>query len=271
MAIAHPSRVLELQLKKNTFKYKPGQYLFLNCPYIAKYEWHPFTISSAPEEDYVSVHIRIVGDWTTEIWNLLNPSRRLGVVQENLLTSPDGDAIFKIDGPFGAASEEVFNFNTVMLIAGGIGVTPFGAILKNIRYKINFGQQNMLQKVYFYWISRDKSAFEWFNEVLAALEQDNPQNFLEINTYLTGELTTPEIKNIVYGDSDNDMITGLQSPTHFGRPNWEEIFREKGQRHGGQTIGVFFCGPPVVSRDLLNACRANTSGSTKFVYHKENF
>lgn len=46
-------------MKKSEFKYKPGQYLFLNCPYIAKYEWHPFTITSAPEEDYVSVHIRV--------------------------------------------------------------------------------------------------------------------------------------------------------------------------------------------------------------------
>jgi hypothetical protein len=37
----------------------------------------------------------------------LNPERRLGVVQENLLTAPDGSPIFKIDGPFGAASEDV--------------------------------------------------------------------------------------------------------------------------------------------------------------------
>lgn len=59
LAIAHPSRVIELQLKKSTFKYKPGQYLFLNCPYIAGQEWHPFTISSAPEEEFVSVHIRV--------------------------------------------------------------------------------------------------------------------------------------------------------------------------------------------------------------------
>jgi hypothetical protein len=26
LAIAHPSKVIELQLKKSTFKYKPGQY-----------------------------------------------------------------------------------------------------------------------------------------------------------------------------------------------------------------------------------------------------
>lgn len=60
LAVAHPSKVIELQMKKASFKYKPGQYLFLNCPYIAKYEWHPFTITSAPEEDYVSVHIRVI-------------------------------------------------------------------------------------------------------------------------------------------------------------------------------------------------------------------
>jgi len=59
LAVAHPSRVIELQLKKSTFKYKPGQYLFLNCPYLATHEWHPITISSAPEEDYVSLHIRV--------------------------------------------------------------------------------------------------------------------------------------------------------------------------------------------------------------------
>ena len=31
------------------FRFKPGDYIFLNIPAIARYEWHPFTISSAPE------------------------------------------------------------------------------------------------------------------------------------------------------------------------------------------------------------------------------
>jgi NADPH oxidase len=45
-AIAHPSKVIELQFSKPSFSYLPGQYLYLNCPYIAKHEWHPFTITS---------------------------------------------------------------------------------------------------------------------------------------------------------------------------------------------------------------------------------
>jgi len=274
LAIAHPSRVLELQMKKSAFNYKPGQYLFLNCPYIARQEWHPFTISSAPEEQFVSVHIRIVGDWTGELWAFLNPNKKLGVIQENVVTAPDGSPIFRIDGPFGAASEEVFNFNTVMLVAGGIGVTPFGSILKSINFKLKLTNQTILEKVYFYWISRDKNAFEWFNEVLAALEQDNVNNFLEISTYLTGQLSVEEIRNVIYGlDSDTDQITGLQSPTYFGRPNWDQIFQERGQRHSGRTIGVFFCGPSVLSKQLYNMAKkySDPKTMTKFAYHKENF
>ena len=63
--IQHPSKVVEVQMKKPSMRYKPGQYLFLNCPEISRLEWHPFTISSAPEEDFTSVHIRVVGDWTS--------------------------------------------------------------------------------------------------------------------------------------------------------------------------------------------------------------
>lgn len=44
-----------------------GQYVFLNCPAISRLEWHPFTMTSAPEEDFFSVHIRLAGDWTEKL------------------------------------------------------------------------------------------------------------------------------------------------------------------------------------------------------------
>lgn len=46
-------------------------------------------------------------------------------------------------------------------------MTPFGSILKSIRFKLEQHGQTAIEKVYFYWISRDKNAFEWFSEVLA--------------------------------------------------------------------------------------------------------
>jgi hypothetical protein len=53
---------------------------------------------------------KIVGDWTGDLYNFLNPNKKLGVVQENLLSAPDGSPIFKIDGAYGAASEDTFEF-----------------------------------------------------------------------------------------------------------------------------------------------------------------
>ncbi|KAJ2777757.1 hypothetical protein GGI15_004404, partial [Coemansia interrupta] len=63
--ILHPGKVIEVQFRKpRGFKGLAGQYAFLNCPAVSTQQWHPFTLTSAPEEDYVSVHVRVVGDWT---------------------------------------------------------------------------------------------------------------------------------------------------------------------------------------------------------------
>jgi len=40
-------------------------------PKIASTEWHPFTITSAPGDPFVSVHIRVVGDWTEALWKTM--------------------------------------------------------------------------------------------------------------------------------------------------------------------------------------------------------
>jgi len=107
-----------------------------------------------------------------------------------------------------------------------------------------------------------------------ALENENIGGFLEICTYLTGQLNVLEIRNVVSGlDAPRDQINGLQSPTYFGRPSWDQIFQEKAQRHSGTTIGVFYCGPPVLSKQLARFSSKYTTPSnhTVFSFHKENF
>ncbi|KAL7741669.1 hypothetical protein ACLKA6_000290 [Drosophila palustris] len=65
-----PSKVIHLVIKRPYhFNFRPGDYVFVNIPAIANYEWHPFTISSAPEqEDYMWLHIRTVGEWTNRLY-----------------------------------------------------------------------------------------------------------------------------------------------------------------------------------------------------------
>ncbi len=69
-AIVLPSKVTHLVIRRPPkFRFKPGDYVFINIPTIAKYEWHPFSISSAPEKsDFLWLHIRAVGNWTKKLY-----------------------------------------------------------------------------------------------------------------------------------------------------------------------------------------------------------
>ncbi|XP_026680929.1 uncharacterized protein LOC103511343 [Diaphorina citri] len=66
-----PSKVTHLVIKRpQHFDFHPGDYVFVNIPAIAQYEWHPFTISSAPEQEgYMWLHIRGVGEWTNRLYD----------------------------------------------------------------------------------------------------------------------------------------------------------------------------------------------------------
>jgi hypothetical protein len=45
--LLHPSGAMEVRFKKDSMKYKAGQWLFLNCPEVSRYQWHPVSPISA--------------------------------------------------------------------------------------------------------------------------------------------------------------------------------------------------------------------------------
>jgi hypothetical protein len=65
-----PSKVTHLIIKRPAgFNFSPGDWVFIKIPKVARFEWHPFTISSAPEmHDTFHVHIRGVGEWTNRLY-----------------------------------------------------------------------------------------------------------------------------------------------------------------------------------------------------------
>ena len=44
--VTHPSKTIEIQMKKRGFTTEAGQYVFINVPSVALFEWHPFTLTS---------------------------------------------------------------------------------------------------------------------------------------------------------------------------------------------------------------------------------
>ncbi|KAF8233518.1 hypothetical protein L208DRAFT_1266507 [Tricholoma matsutake] len=267
--IQHPSNVMELQIKKEKTTARAGQYIFLSCPEISYFQWHPFTLTSAPEEDYISVHIRVVGDFTRALAKAVGcdfESKGAGEVNGKddvskvvgIVTNPAiGRTLPRVmvDGPFGSASEDFLKYETVLLVGAGIGVTPFASILKSIWYRMNNfnnSKPTRLSKVYFTWVIRDFGTAEWFHSLLHAIEEQDTQNRIEINIYLTAKLKEDEMNNIFVQDvgADKDAITSLRAPTHYGRPNWDRMFTSIAEMHPETDVGVFFCGPKALSTQL---------------------
>ena len=51
-----PSKVIQLIIRRPcNFEFHPGDYTYIQIPEITKYEWHPLTISSAPEQSGISL------------------------------------------------------------------------------------------------------------------------------------------------------------------------------------------------------------------------
>lgn len=287
--IQHPSNVMEIQIKKEKTTTRAGQYIFLCCPEISYFQWHPFTLTSAPEEDYISVHIRVAGDFTSAFASAIGcdfgkkgrgeKGEAGGKVVGTAANPPINRVLPRVmvDGPFGSASEDFLNYETVLLVGAGIGVTPFASILKSIWYRMNNfnnSKPTRLSKVYFTWVIRDFGSAEWFHSLLHAIEEQDTQNRIEINIYLTAKIKEEDMNNIIVQDvgAEKDAITNLRAPTHFGRPNWDRVFSSIAEKHPETDVGVFFCGPAVLSRQLHTMSNKYSSPKgTKFFFGKENF
>ncbi|CAF0876312.1 unnamed protein product [Adineta steineri] len=266
--IRHESNVIQIRFRtKFMITPQPGQYIYLKCFSIAKFEWHPFTVTSAPEEDYVSVHIRTIGNWTKELG-------------EKFLMYPQDIPRLGVDGPYGSPADDVFNYDGVILVGAGIGVTPYAAILKHIRSS----QANhvRLRRVYFYWICNTTSCYEWFAEMLQQLEHDlrDRPNFLTYNIYLT-QWSMGQARAVINNNTDErDIWTGLESKTHYGRPNFDvdfqAIINENWEMTEKRDIGVFVCGPEPIVKQLQRLCikindHKSSTNKVQFYLNKENF
>uniref|UniRef100_A0A7M4ERP8 NADPH oxidase 1 n=1 Tax=Crocodylus porosus TaxID=8502 RepID=A0A7M4ERP8_CROPO len=264
--VMHPSKVLELQMHKKGFNMEVGQYIFINCPSISVLEWHPFTLTSAPEDNFFSVHIRAAGDWTENI---------IDAFQQQKPKIPR----IEVDGPFGTASEDVFQYEVAMLIGAGIGVTPFASVLKSIWYKFQQADQSLkTKKIYFYWLCRDTGAFAWFNDLLASLEQEMEESgkadFLNYRLFLTGWNNSIAGHAVLNFDTVTDVVTGLKQKTSFGRPMWNNEFSAVATAHPKSVVGVFLCGPEALAKSLQKCCHQYSMldpRKVKFYFNKENF
>jgi len=95
------------------FAFRAGQYV--NVVFLSKGRWspHPFSLSAAPNGQFLRMSIKAAGDFTDRIREV----------------TPDTRAL--LDGPLGAfiAAEPREKY---LMVAGGIGITPIRALIESL-------------------------------------------------------------------------------------------------------------------------------------------
>jgi predicted ferric reductase len=136
------SSVVELRFPKTTgFDFNPGQYVYLCVPQLSILEWHPFSISSSPGQKIVTLHIRKAGSWSSALHDLAQTRDEISIL---------------LEGPYGNSDVDLASerYNTVLLLSGGIGITPMQSVCNQLIYEHSNGLRT-LNKLCFVWIERD--------------------------------------------------------------------------------------------------------------------
>ncbi|KAE9601917.1 hypothetical protein Lal_00040969 [Lupinus albus] len=283
-ASLYPGKVLHLKMQKpEGFNYRSGMYIFLQCPQISPFQWHPFSLTSGPQDDYLSVHIRTLGDWSYHIYSLF---------QEAVLSELQECPKLYIDGPYGSAAQDHVKYDILVLIGLGIGATPFISILKEVAKGVQIAQRDNIgprecsltkgpSKAYLYWITRDQNSFDWFRDVMKEISNSaKKQSVVEMHNFLTSVYPEGDVRSALlsviqslhHAKNGIDIVSRTPIRTHFARPNWFNIFSRLARKHGGAKIGVFYCGPSNLARELMKLCtKFSTTTTTRFAFHKENY
>ena len=135
LALSEQFHPLELSVRRRVFSIRAGE--------IAN-QFHPFSITSDPDETELRITVKAVGDYTRAL-------RRL-----------ETGAVAIVEGPYGSFSRNVANPRQIWM-AGGIGVTPFLSMARGL----NGGAKRSID--FYYCVERAPEAH--FLEELRAIEQ----------------------------------------------------------------------------------------------------
>jgi NADPH oxidase len=236
--------VVKISVPKGSVAYQGGQYFFINLPTVAKVEYHPISISSAPHEDNLTFHAKALGDWSKEL---------LKQVQAGASMMP-----INIEGPLGSCTADIWSekFQVFVLVAGGIGVTPLRSVCRQLMDQHTRGRP--MVHIRFVWILRDETLVQ----AVGTLDTDDGQH--------RHGVLHPEY----YFTRNRMPAGGLNGSVVEGRPDLSKIFHdvaEIGAAAGQSSVAVLNCGPhPMVSSSERIAAKVSSS-KVYFTVHSELF
>jgi hypothetical protein len=158
--------------------------------------------------DHFSLQLKTSNDLTEVVTFSSNNSALLS--KEIRFTEHQKDAVACIEGPFSTCTSYIFDCEHVVLIGGGIGITPYISALESLIYRLreqrcicfhcgstNYNQtmltRKKLKKVDFIWVNRDIGNFSWFRNILDEFEAEQ-------ESYLNAAVTNSQEQRTRYLD-----------------------------------------------------------------------
>lgn len=252
-----------IKLKKRFFNYKPGQYAFLWVPSVSFWEVHPFSISSSPDKDYITFHIRNSGNWTKRLHDFAktNSSITIGV-----------------QGAYGTTSIDIDTekYGRFVFIAGGIGITPMRSIANTLCEQYSRGRP--INKIDFIWSIRD---YDMLREVL-----DEDDHLLKADSYKreieNGSFREKLVNFTVHVTQGANSDEGALSPSlgddyitfNYSRMDANRLLeniKDDCIRNNQKRVAVLACGPQELINAASKATRALSDKNVSLDFHCETF
>jgi len=202
-------------------------------------EWHPFSLTGSRDDpERLVLKIRAQGDWTKTLGKKLNHQSECQL---------DID----VRGPYASPITHATRRKDWLMVAAGIGITPFLSLLRELKK-----QPPEPYTLHLVWVLREAALMRWIQPLLIKLCEHNNVK-CHWHFYFTGdeELTPEEQKNL-------QKIGSLH--LHRERPNWPQLISEIAAT--GIRPNCYICGPDALSQQVKKACRRQG-----WMLHKEEF
>ena len=159
------------------------------------------------------------------------------------------DAAYGRPGRFG-------NRECVLLLAGGIGVTPMHSILAELHARA-MASLPIPRRVHFVWTAADDGVLCLFPELFLAINNANPNSVFRLSLH-NSRKPKPAV------DGASDAVLHTRGLIHRSRPDLPALFHEL--RDEFADVGVMVCGPaPLIDQ------ASNLSFEHGFEFHTEIF
>ncbi|XP_078434582.1 ferric reduction oxidase 7, chloroplastic-like [Wolffia australiana] len=113
-------------------KYNALSFIFVQVKELSWLQWHPFSVSSSPldGENRMEVLIKVLGGWTEKLRSIIKPDSEEGPYCERRSITAS------VEGPYGHEVAYHLKYENLILVAGGIGISPFLAVLRDILHRV---------------------------------------------------------------------------------------------------------------------------------------